>query len=127
MEPSGNTTKLSLPRQAGGTEGDGVIYEDHGPLIDRNSPTTPTNKRGELALPTDATTMPSKVMNPHTLLGEVFNKDITALDVGKHAPEPGEGHYPSNNATTPTKANDTYTITNEELGRHNIMTGTTPH
>ena len=118
MEPSENTTKLSLPRQAWGTEGDGVIYEHHGPLIDKNSPTTPPKGRGALTLPTDATMIPSKVMNPQTLPGEVVNEDITALDVGKEPPEPGEGHRPSNTTTTLAKTNDPYTITNREPGRH---------
>ena len=127
-------TKPPLPHQAGETSGVDVFYEHHihhdplevgpvdhkhhGPLNDKSSPTTPLTNQRETHCPPDATTTPSKAMNPYTPLGEVSDEDITTLDVGKHAPEPGEGHHPSNDTTTPTKASDPYTITNKEPGRH---------
>ena len=55
-------------------------------------------------------------MEPQTFLGEVPFKDVTNLDVGKHAPEFGKGHDPTNGTTTHSEANNPYTLSNNEPG-----------
>ena len=59
------------------------------------------------------------------------DEDVITLDVGKHAPESGKGHYPTNGTTIPSEANDPYTLTNNEpgggdTGMSNVATSSNP-